>query len=72
VIWISLKNIEFSQNRKSNLFLDFFLDLGNPASNLEAQKMNMGNPASNPIGETDYKPASNPIGEATYLGDFVI
>jgi hypothetical protein len=59
VIWISLKNIEFSQNRKSNLFLDFFLDLGNPASNLEAQKMNMGNPVSNPIGEADFKPASN-------------
>jgi len=53
VIWISLKNIEFSQNRKSNLFLDFFLDLGKPASN--------------PIGETDYKPASNLEGQEMHL-----
>ena len=35
MIWISCKNIELSQDRKSNLFPDFFLDLGNPVSNLE-------------------------------------
>jgi hypothetical protein len=47
MIWISCKFIELFQDRKSNLFLDFFFDLGNPASNLEAQEKNLGNPASN-------------------------
>ena len=42
MIWISCKNIELFQNRKSNLFPDFFLDLGNQASNLEVQKMKLG------------------------------
>ena len=59
LIWISCKNIELFQNRKSNLFPDFFLDLGNPANNLEAQEMNLGNSTSNPIDEADYNPAGN-------------
>jgi hypothetical protein len=43
LIWISCKNIELFQTKKSNLFPDFSLDLGNPASNLEGQEMNLDN-----------------------------
>jgi hypothetical protein len=45
VNWISCKFIEIFQNRKSNLFPDFFFDLGNPVSNF--------------ISEADYNLASN-------------
>lgn len=41
VIWISCKFIELFQERKSNLFPDFFFDLGNPVSNLEVQEINL-------------------------------
>jgi hypothetical protein len=44
LIWISCKKIELSQIKKSNLFPDFSLDLGNSVSNLEGQEMNLGNP----------------------------
>jgi hypothetical protein len=47
VIWISCKFIELFQNRKSNLFPDFSIDLGNPDSNIEVQEKNLCNPASN-------------------------
>ena len=46
MIWISCKFIELFQIKGSNLFPDFFIDLGNPASDLEVQKINLGNPAS--------------------------
>ena len=46
---------------KTNLFPDFFLDLGNPASDLEGQKMHLGNPASDLEGQKINlgNPASN-------------
>ncbi|WP_155895213.1 hypothetical protein [Lachnospira multipara] len=45
-------------NQASNLEAQE-MNMGNPASNIEVQKMNLSNPASNLISEADYNPVSS-------------